>query len=161
MAFMNSFNLIYYSFSPQVAEYEREQPWLQQTLRVGLYPLFEILSLSEKAYSITNGGEIGTLFAGTIASMLIGATYLSPLSIVARQLGLRVYFKKLKTSLIVLLCISVTSVGIGLLFNSSYVLSISTVLFVVAVLGISVMVSSNLINAIIQKLKMTIHSRDY
>jgi hypothetical protein len=92
---------------------------------------------------------------------LIGATYLLPLSIVARQLGLRVNFKKLKTSLIILLCISVTSVGVGLLFNSSYVLSISTVLFVVAVLGISVMVCSNLINVIIQKLKMTIHSRDY
>jgi hypothetical protein len=67
----------------------------------------------------------------------------------------------LKTSLIVLLCISVTSVGVGLLCNSSYVLSISTVLFVVAVLGISVMVCYNLINAIIQKLKITIHSRDY
>jgi hypothetical protein len=59
MAFMNSFNLIYYSFGPKVAEYKREQSWLQQTLRVGLYPLFETLSLSEKAYSIINGGEIG------------------------------------------------------------------------------------------------------
>ena len=153
MAFMNSFNLIYYSFSPKVAEYEREQPWLQQTLRVGLYPLFEILSLSEKSYSITNGGEIGALFAGTTASMLIGATYLSPISIVARQLGLRVNFKKYIIPLIVLLCISVTSVCVGLLLNSSYLLSTSTVLFVVAVLGISVMVCSNLINAIIQKIK--------
>ena len=161
MAFIDSFNLIYYSFSPKVAEYEREQPWLQQTLRVGLYPLFGILSLSEKAYFIINGGEIGALFAGTTASMLIGATYLSPISIVARQLGLRVNFKKYVISLIVLLCISVTSVGVGLLLNSSYLLSTSTVLFVVAVLGISVMICSNLINAIIQKIKMTIHNRDY
>ena len=48
MTFMNSFNLIYYSFSLKVAEYIREQSWLQQKLRVGLYPMFEILSLSEK-----------------------------------------------------------------------------------------------------------------
>jgi hypothetical protein len=37
MTFMNSFNLIYYSFSPKVAEYIREKSWLQQRLRVGLY----------------------------------------------------------------------------------------------------------------------------
>ncbi|HEX7031593.1 MAG TPA: ABC transporter substrate-binding protein, partial [Nitrososphaera sp.] len=32
-AFMNAFNSVYYSFSPQVADYEREQPWLQATVR--------------------------------------------------------------------------------------------------------------------------------
>src|SRR5437867_10377054 len=38
-SFMNVFNAWYYSFSPYVANYEREQPWLQQTVRVGMFPL--------------------------------------------------------------------------------------------------------------------------
>jgi peptide/nickel transport system substrate-binding protein len=161
VAFMNSFDLIYYSFSPKVADYERQQPWLQQTLRIALYPLLEILSVSEKAHSITNGGEIGTLFAGTTASLLIGATYLSPLTIVARQLGIRISFKKFIIPLIILLCISAISIGVDLLFDSFSFLSISTVLFVLATSGISLIVCYNLVSAIIKKLKMTIHNRDY
>ena len=78
---MNSFNSIYYSFSPQVADYERDQPWLQSAVRAGLYPLFGILMASERAHFGMGGGEVGSIVAGMTASSLIGATYLLPAGI--------------------------------------------------------------------------------
>jgi len=76
-AFMNTFNAIYYSFSPQVADYERGQPWLQSTVKAGLYPLFGILLAAQSAYSAVDG-EAGSILAGATASSLIGAVYLWP-----------------------------------------------------------------------------------
>ena len=84
-AFMGSFNSVYYSFSPQVADYERQQPWLQTAVKAGLYPMFGILLVSEKAFSAAGGGELGTVVAGISASALIGAVYLSPFAVVARK----------------------------------------------------------------------------
>ncbi len=77
-AFMGAFNSAYYSFSPQVADYERKQPWLQSAVKTGLYPLFGILLASEKAFSVAPEGEAGALLAGATASSLIGAVYVSP-----------------------------------------------------------------------------------
>ena len=83
-AFMNTFNSIYYSFSPQVAEYERGQPWLQDMVKIALYPLFGILMTAERGYS-TVGGEAGSILAGSIASSLIGAVYLWPAGFAASR----------------------------------------------------------------------------
>ena len=79
-SFMNVFNSWYYSFSPQVATYERDQPWLQQTVRIGIQPLLSILQLSENGYSLFRG-EPGSMTAGFIASSLIGAVYFTPLAL--------------------------------------------------------------------------------
>jgi hypothetical protein len=79
-SFMNVFNTWYYSFSPYVADYERQQPWLQQIIKTAIYPLLGVLQISEKAYS-SIPGEFGALAAGAIASSLIGAIYFWPLSI--------------------------------------------------------------------------------
>jgi hypothetical protein len=76
-AFMSTFDSIYYSFSSQAADYERSQPWLQATLKAGLYPLFGILMTAERAYTVM-AGDIGTILAGATASSLIGALYLWP-----------------------------------------------------------------------------------
>jgi peptide/nickel transport system substrate-binding protein len=78
-AFMNIFNSIYYSFSPQVAQYEREQPWFQGMIEVVLYPLFGILMTAERGYSMMGGDEAGSILAGAIASSLIGVVYLWPI----------------------------------------------------------------------------------
>jgi hypothetical protein len=87
-AFMSTFNSVYYSFSPQVADYEREQPWLQSIVKAGLYPLFGILMISERAHFGAGGGEMGAVMAGVIASSLIGATYLLPAGIgITRKIG--------------------------------------------------------------------------
>jgi len=45
MAFMTSFNQFYYSFSPTVADFEREQPVFKKIMKMGLTPMLSSLSL--------------------------------------------------------------------------------------------------------------------
>ena len=44
-AFMTGFNQIYYSFSPAVADYERENPVFKEAVKVTLTPLLTSLTL--------------------------------------------------------------------------------------------------------------------
>ena len=44
-AFMNGFNQFYYSFSPQIANYERENPVFKEMVKVSLTPLLTSLTL--------------------------------------------------------------------------------------------------------------------
>jgi hypothetical protein len=129
-AFMNAFNSIYYSFSPRVADYEREQPWLQATVKAGLYPLFGILMASESAYSAV-GGEAGAALAGAIASSLIGAVYLAPA-------GAAVASRRAVDSKILLIIIGAAAaiLTIALVFMPA-LLPISTSAFVIAAAGSS------------------------
>jgi len=43
--FMNGFNQFYYSFSPQIADYERENPVFKEAVKVSLTPLLTSLTL--------------------------------------------------------------------------------------------------------------------
>ena len=45
MAFMTTFNQIYYSFSPIVADFEREQPIFKEVMKLTLTPMLSSLSL--------------------------------------------------------------------------------------------------------------------
>ena len=45
MAFMTSFNQFYYSFSPTVADFEREQPIFKEVMKMALTPMLSSLSL--------------------------------------------------------------------------------------------------------------------
>ncbi|HXG07874.1 MAG TPA: CFI-box-CTERM domain-containing protein [Nitrososphaera sp.] len=79
-SFMNVFNAWYYSFSPTIAEYERQNSWLQSTVKVLIYPLLGILTISTHVYdAITFNDELGIVVAGITASLLIGLVYLAPL----------------------------------------------------------------------------------
>ena len=44
-AFMTGFNHFYYSFSPYVADYERENPAFKETVKIALTPLLTSLTL--------------------------------------------------------------------------------------------------------------------
>ncbi|MDC0209682.1 peptidylprolyl isomerase [Nitrosopumilus sp.] len=50
-AFMSSFNDIYYSFSPVIADYERENPYFKETIKIAITPMISTLSLMENAES--------------------------------------------------------------------------------------------------------------
>jgi hypothetical protein len=79
-SFMNVFNGWYYSFSPSVADYERQAPWLQSIVKTMIYPLLGILSLSTLVYdSLGFNSELGIVAAGTTASSLVGLLYFAPL----------------------------------------------------------------------------------
>ena len=49
--FMESFNSFYYSFSPIIADYERENPYFKEMVKMGVTPLLTTLSLMDYAES--------------------------------------------------------------------------------------------------------------
>ncbi|HEX7033960.1 MAG TPA: CFI-box-CTERM domain-containing protein, partial [Nitrososphaera sp.] len=142
-AFMNAFNSVYYSFSPQVADYEREQPWLQATVRTALYPLFGILTAAERSYSIADG-ELGAIMAGATASALIGAVYLVPAGYVASR--------KVRIKWLVFAVSAATAVMLVTLpFGVPSLLSISTSAFVVATAGASAIAAGKAIRHVARR----------
>ena len=58
-AFMNTFNDIYYSFSPTIADYERENPYFKEAVKIAITPMISTLSLMENAESESEVLEIG------------------------------------------------------------------------------------------------------
>jgi len=50
-AFMGAFNDIYYSFSPVIADYERENPYFKEAIKIAITPMISSLSLMENANS--------------------------------------------------------------------------------------------------------------
>jgi hypothetical protein len=129
-AFMNTFNSIYYSFSPQVADYERGQPWLQATVKAGLYPLFGILMTAERAYT-TIAGDVGSILAGATASSLIGAVYLWPAGYAVN--------KKINNMMMMLIVVAGAALAVLVitLIAIPALLPISTSAFVIAAAGTS------------------------
>jgi hypothetical protein len=130
-AFMKVFNNVYYSFSPQVAEYEREQPWLQATIKVALYPLFGILMAAERVYTAVGGGEAGAIFAGAISSMLVGAIYLGPITYIASR------GRKVDSKLLTIIFGAAAAVLVLTLVAMNVLLPLSIVVFVIAAAGVS------------------------
>ena len=49
--FMNTFNDVYYSFSPIIADYERENPYFKEIVKVAITPMLSTLSLMDYAES--------------------------------------------------------------------------------------------------------------
>ncbi len=45
MAFMTTFNQFYYSFSPTIADIEREQPIFKEMIKITLTPMISSLSI--------------------------------------------------------------------------------------------------------------------
>ena len=128
--FIMAFNVIYYSFSPTVADFERNNIFLQEILRNALYPLIWILELSQIAAIF--GGEAGVLSAGLISGMLIGIVYFWPLT-------LKFNFLRIYRKIIFSLIASVVAISSGLVFDNAIILMISTMVFVVssAIFGIT------------------------
>jgi len=131
-SFMNVFNSWYYSFSPYVADYERQQPWLQQIVKTSIYPLLGILTISEKGFS-AGQGDYGTVIAGTIASSMIGAVYFWPFALSVRQIRVKKFNSRLASIMTILIFAAV----IGSIFSGNkYALMATTSLFVLTLVSI-------------------------
>ena len=50
-AFMSTFNDVYYTFSPTIADMERESPLFKEAVKLGLTPLLSSLTIMENAES--------------------------------------------------------------------------------------------------------------
>lgn len=151
-AFMSAFNAIYYSFSPQIADYERGNPWLQQIVKSGLYPLFGILNISALAHASAGGGEIGSLVAGAAASLLIGIVYLSPVTAIGWRLQKR-FFSAEKVSLFVAVA-SLGAVTLGVLIDNLLILAVSTSLLVLSLVCASAVGAVIIVQKIVDLLRL-------
>ena len=79
-AFMSTFNHIYYSFSPIIADYERENPLFKETVKLAITPMISTLSLMENAESESEVLGIGIsvimlnigMYLGVPAIVIVG-----------------------------------------------------------------------------------------
>ena len=72
-AFMNTFNDIYYSFSPIIADYERENPLFKEAVKITITPMISTLSLMENANSESEVLSIGLSVITLNLGMYFGA----------------------------------------------------------------------------------------
>ena len=72
-AFMNAFNEIYYSFSPIIADYERENPLFKEAVKLAITPMISTLSLMENAESEFEVLSIGLSVITLNLGMYFGA----------------------------------------------------------------------------------------
>jgi len=79
-AFMGTFNDIYYSFSPIIADYERENPLFKEAVKLAITPMISSLSLMENANSESEVLSIGIsvimlnlgMYLGVPAVVIVG-----------------------------------------------------------------------------------------
>jgi len=79
-AFMGTFNDIYYSFSPTIADMEREHPMFKEAVKLAITPMISSLSLMENANSESEVLSIGIsvimlnlgMYLGVPAIVIVG-----------------------------------------------------------------------------------------
>jgi len=80
-AFMATFNDIYYSFSPIIADYERENPYFKEAVKLAITPMISSLSLMENAESESEVLSIGISVIALNLGMYLGAPAIVIISI--------------------------------------------------------------------------------
>ena len=78
--FMNAFNQFYYSFSPQIADYERENPVFKEAVKVTLTPLLTSLTLLNYVDVDTEEEMLG--YGIGIILLNIGMYFVAPAAII-------------------------------------------------------------------------------
>ena len=79
-AFMGMFNDVYYSFSPIIADYERENPYFKEIVKIAITPIISTLSLMENAETESEVLSIGIsvimlnlgMYLGVPAVLIVG-----------------------------------------------------------------------------------------
>ncbi len=71
-AFMSTFNNAYYSFSPVIADMERESPIFKEVVKLGLTPMLSSLSLMENANSESEVLGLGLSVIALNLAMYLG-----------------------------------------------------------------------------------------
>ena len=71
-AFMGAFNDIYYSFSPTIADMEREHPMFKEAVKLAITPMISTLSLMENAETESEVLSIGISVIALNLAMYLG-----------------------------------------------------------------------------------------
>ena len=70
---MGIFNDIYYSFSPTIADYERENPYFKETVKLAITPMLSTLAIMENAESESEVLGLGLSVIALNLGMYLGA----------------------------------------------------------------------------------------
>ena len=70
--FMTMFNDVYYSFSPTIADYERENPLFKEAVKLAITPMISTLSLMQNADSESEVLGLGLSVIALNLGMYIG-----------------------------------------------------------------------------------------
>jgi len=85
--FMNSFNSFYYSFSPIIADYERENPLFKETVKIAITPMISSLSILNY---VDMNSEMSIISYGTsLLALNIGMYFVAPVILITRLTKLR------------------------------------------------------------------------
>ena len=80
-AFMGIFNDIYYSFSPTIADYERENLYFKETIKLTITPMLSTLAIMENAESESEVLGLGLSVIALNLGMYLGAPAIVIISI--------------------------------------------------------------------------------
>jgi len=81
-SFMTGFNQFYYSFSPTVADYERENPAFKETVKLALTPLLTSLTLLQYADIDSDSEMLG--YGISIILLNIGMYFIAPAVLITK-----------------------------------------------------------------------------
>ena len=73
LAFMSTFNDVYYSFSPTIADYERENPMFKQAVKLAITPMISTFFIMENAESESEVLGLGLSVIALNLGMYLGA----------------------------------------------------------------------------------------
>ena len=71
-SFMSGFNELYYSFSPIIADYERENPYFKEAVKIAITPMLSTLAIMENAESESEVLGLGISVIALNLGMYIG-----------------------------------------------------------------------------------------
>ena len=147
--FMIAFNAWYYSFSPTVADFIRQDSAVRTAVKFVLYPLIGILRLGAAAFYLFPANlEASAVASGLLVSSLIGAVYLAtPLAVVlgyssrARRLSRRLHVP----TLVVLFAALATVAFITVVGAPAILMMVATSTIILATLVASTLCASRAI----------------
>ena len=70
---MSTFNEIYYSFSPTIADYERENPMFKEAVKLTITPMLSTLAIMENAETESEVLGLGLSVIALNLGMYLGA----------------------------------------------------------------------------------------
>ena len=151
--FYIAFNAFYYSWSPYVAYWIQANPWIKPLFKALIYPLIGILLFSTYLVSplVEFNAELAVYTAGTIASILIGLVYYSPIVYFVSRKRPR-YFSKRNAMKIGLTALSILAVCIlAQLAGLSIVLTLATSAYVLAIIALAAYSTPIVIDSIVKR----------
>ena len=83
--FMGMFNDVYYSFSPIIADYERENPLFKEVVKIAITPMISSLSLMESANSESEVISLGLSVIALNLGMYLGVPAIVIIGIKSRK----------------------------------------------------------------------------